>query len=313
MEPLVSIVSLTYNHEPFIRKALDGFIMQKTDFPFEVVIHDDASTDRTQEIIKEYEKEYPDIIKPIYQSVNQKSIGDGIVTRTAFAAAHGKYIALCEGDDFWTYERKLQEQIDFLEANPEYVMSFHDALVIHQNKEDKTETFRERFEQLQQRTTFNHKDVVNGWFMPTASMVYRNDLFDKWPDWFYKVYSGDYTLQLMISQHGLIKFHDNIWCTHLKHEGGVSQRTDLDSYRLNKRIYQLRKYIKHFDKEHRYGFSLTLLHLYRIKLKSKTNFYESINTRTHIVLLRIAIQPFYYCQQFSVSELKARILNNFQK
>src|SRR5690606_7564710 len=119
--PLVSISCITYNHAPYIRQCLDGLVMQQCNFTFEVLIHDDASTDDTQEIIKEYQKKYPEIIKPIFQDENQYSIGiRGIMPRFNYPRAQGKYIALCEGDDYWTDPLKLQKQVDFLEANPEY-------------------------------------------------------------------------------------------------------------------------------------------------------------------------------------------------
>lgn len=122
--PLVSISCITYQHAPYIRQCLDGFLMQKTDFAFEVLIHDDASTDGTAEIIKEYEAKYPDIIKPIYQTENQWVKGRRGSRTFNFPRAKGKYIALCEGDDYWTDPLKLQKQVDFLEGNEEYGMVY---------------------------------------------------------------------------------------------------------------------------------------------------------------------------------------------
>jgi len=119
-KPFVSICCLAYNHEPYIRDCLDGFMIQQTNFDFEVLIHDDASTDKTAEIIREYEKKYPDIIKPIYQTENQYSKRVGITRVFQFPRARGKYIAMCEGDDYWTDPLKLQKQVDFLESNPDY-------------------------------------------------------------------------------------------------------------------------------------------------------------------------------------------------
>ena len=122
--PLVSIRCVTYNHEPYIAQALDGFLMQKTSFPFEVIVHDDASTDKTAEIIREYEIKFPKIIKPIYETENQYSKHDGSLSRIMDSACKGKYIALCEGDDYWIDENKLQLQVDFLEKNSEYGMCY---------------------------------------------------------------------------------------------------------------------------------------------------------------------------------------------
>lgn len=117
--PLVSIYCLTYNHEKYIRDCLDGFLMQRTDFPFEVIVHDDASTDSTQAIIREYAKKYPDIIIPIYQTVNQFQQHVPIIKQFILPKVHGKYVAICEGDDYWTDSNKLQSQVSLLENHPE--------------------------------------------------------------------------------------------------------------------------------------------------------------------------------------------------
>lgn len=120
-EPIfVTILCLTYNHESYIRQCLDEFVMQQTNFRFEAIVHDDASTDSTTDIIREYAEKYPDIIKPIYETENQYSKHDGSLGRIMTAAVHGKYVAFCEGDDYWTDPLKLQKQIDFLESHPDY-------------------------------------------------------------------------------------------------------------------------------------------------------------------------------------------------
>lgn len=126
---LVSIHCLVYNHEPYIRKCLEGFVMQKTDFRFEAIVHADASTDKSAAIIREYAEKFPDIIKPIYQAENQYSQKNGAIGRAISAKTRGKYIALCEGDDYWTDPLKLQKQVDFLENHPDYSMTCTDSIV----------------------------------------------------------------------------------------------------------------------------------------------------------------------------------------
>ena len=121
----VSVLCTAYNHERYIRKCLDGFVMQKTNFKYEVLINDDASTDETAQIIREYEEKYPDIIKPIYQTENQYSKGVKITTEILAPKARGKYIAFCEGDDYWCEENKLQAQVEALETHPECKMCVH--------------------------------------------------------------------------------------------------------------------------------------------------------------------------------------------
>ena len=117
--PLVSIDCITYNHKQYIRDAIEGFLMQITNFPVEILIHDDASTDGTAEIIREYEKQYPWLIKPVYQTENQYSKHNSFISisKIQYGRALGKYIAFCEGDDYWTDHYKLQKQVDFLESN----------------------------------------------------------------------------------------------------------------------------------------------------------------------------------------------------
>ncbi|MCF0216744.1 MAG: glycosyltransferase [Fibrobacteraceae bacterium] len=128
--PLVSIKCLAFNQEKYIAQTLDGFLMQETDFPFEIIVHDDASTDKTQDILREYQAKYPLILKPVYQKENQYSKRDGSLTRAANAPLKGKYIAECEGDDYWTDPQKLQRQADFLEQNPDYIAVGHNVRIV---------------------------------------------------------------------------------------------------------------------------------------------------------------------------------------
>ena len=128
--PLLTIRCLVYNHEPYLRQCLDGFVMQKTNFPFEAIVHDDASTDGSAAIIREYAEKYPDIIKPIFETENQYRKHDGSIARIMDEAVHpnSKYIAFCEGDDYWIDPNKLQLQVDFLESHPDYVICSHDCI-----------------------------------------------------------------------------------------------------------------------------------------------------------------------------------------
>lgn len=130
---MVSVCCLVYNHEKYLRKCLDGFVMQKTSFKFEVLIHDDASTDGSQDIIREYEEKYPDIIKPIYQTENQYSKGVKISQTFLYPKIKSKYVAFCEGDDYWCDDHKLQKQFDIMEMNSDCSMCVHKVDVIFEN------------------------------------------------------------------------------------------------------------------------------------------------------------------------------------
>jgi glycosyltransferase involved in cell wall biosynthesis len=130
---VVTVCCTTFNHARFIREAIESFLMQETDFPFEIIIHDDASTDGTPDIIREYAKAYPTLIRTILQTENQYSKAGLINPRFVFPAASGKYLALCEGDDYWTDKQKLQKQVTFLENNPDYVITYSDCQPFDEN------------------------------------------------------------------------------------------------------------------------------------------------------------------------------------
>jgi glycosyltransferase involved in cell wall biosynthesis len=134
VNPVVSICCQTYNHKKLIRDALEGFLMQITSFPFEIIIHDDASTDGTQEIIRDYQQKHPSIIRTIFQKENQFSKTGVYPLFNMYSVAKGKYVADCDGDDYWTDPMKLQKQVDFMETHPEYVMCFHDYRIHHVDK-----------------------------------------------------------------------------------------------------------------------------------------------------------------------------------
>lgn len=195
----VSVVCNAYNHGKYIREALDGFVMQKTDFAFEVLIHDDASTDNTAEIIREFEAKYPDLIKPIYQTENQYSKGIGILHTFQLPRIKGDYVALCEGDDCWTDPLKLQKQFDALEAHPEVDMCATGAVRID------AESGRElsRICPSDHDTIIPVTDVIagGGGFVATASLFYRAYLLYELPR-FRQILRYDYTCQIQGSLRG---------------------------------------------------------------------------------------------------------------
>ena len=201
----LSISCCTYNHEKFIEDALEGFLIQETKFPFEILIHDDASTDNTANIIKDYEKAYPHIIKPIYQKENQFSQFVNITSKYQISRAQGQYIAMCEGDDYWTDRLKLQKLVDFLEKNNDYAGCAHDVDVIDEHKQIKQETpYGNYHEDL---LTINDQIKYNN--LPSLSLVFRKQCFNH--DLFIKLkentkYIGDIQLKCMILSQGKIKY-----------------------------------------------------------------------------------------------------------
>lgn len=197
--PLVSISCITYNHAPYIRECLEGFLMQKTNFPFEILIHDDASTDGTADIIREYEAKYPELIKPIFREKNLYSQGIRGMNRFNFERAQGKYIALCEGDDFWTDPNKLQIQFDFMESHPDYSMCFHLAKVFNDESGEYVIT---NFDRIKERE-YTGEEILREWTVPTASVVFRAKFWKEIPQ--HKDFlCGDIVLFLTMSQCGKI-------------------------------------------------------------------------------------------------------------
>lgn len=171
IKPKVVITSLAYNHELYVKDALEGFVMQKTNFPVVAIVHEDCSTDNTARIIEEYQKKYPDIIFPIFEEENQYSKQNGTLShimRTAIAASGAKYVAMCEGDDYWTDPLKLQKQVDFLESHPDYSMCFHTVNVLHQN----TDEIVTKCNMIENRS-YTAEEIFDEWVVPTCSAVMR--------------------------------------------------------------------------------------------------------------------------------------------
>lgn len=179
---LVSVQCLVFNHVFYLRECLNGFIMQKCDFKFEVIVHDDASTDNSAEIIQEYAEKYPDIIKPIYETENQYTqIGFGGIAKILYNQCKGKYIASCEGDDYWTDPYKLQKQVDYMEKHPECVYSCHRYMIlIEATKEKKI------FKNIYFDNNPNEDDFIfdvtypfcKDWITKTLTSMYRKDAYD---------------------------------------------------------------------------------------------------------------------------------------
>ena len=233
---MVSIICIAYNHEKYIRDALDGFVMQKTDFAFEVLIHDDASTDSTASIIREYEARYPDVIKPIYQTENQYQQGISVISTYLAPRISGKYAALCEGDDYWTDDSKLQRQVDFLEAHPEIDGCAHRVMV-----KGMSDHRSDRYVAPADHDGILSLDQVisgGGGFVATNSLVFRSDLYDKRYK-FTEILTLDYIHQIRISIRGGMYYMDRCM-------GVYRYMTDGSwSVRMSK---NLEKYIRHTQK-----------------------------------------------------------------
>ena len=236
-DPLVSIITFTYNHEKFIAKAIEGFLIQKTSFPIEVLINEDASTDGTAAIVRKYEAEHPEIIKGFYQAENQYSKGEN---PTAFylSIAKGKYIALCDGDDYWTDPLKLQKQVDFLKEHQDISACYHPAYQLF----EKTGKFKGI---IGRRTggvySFDETLYMQG--LPLCSLMFRRNLIpNPIPSWFYNVSAGDQALFFMLAKQGRIAFLENVSAVYRYHSQGIWSNTSFltqleKSHQTRKIIY----------------------------------------------------------------------------
>lgn len=208
VQPLmVTVRCITYNHEPYIRECLEGVVMQKTNFRFEAIVHDDASTDGTAAIIREYAEKYPDIIKPIFETENQYSKHDGSLRRIMDEHTHGKYLAPCEGDDYWIDPLKLQKQVDYMEAHPECSLCFH----AHNDLKKGSFYLVRRYDHLVEKCPMEDMILKGGGYMATNSMLYRKDkILKEEPEWSKNTPVGDLPLMLKLASQGAVAYIDEV-------------------------------------------------------------------------------------------------------
>ena len=229
LDIIVAIKVIVYNHEPYLRDCLEGFVMQQTNFPFVAIVHDDASTDGSAAIIREYEEKYPDIIKPIYETENQYSKYDGSLGRimnAAVDATGAKYVAMCEGDDYWTDPLKLQKQVDFLEAHPEYSMCCNATRWLYSDNK----TFDNNCNGKLINCDLSTAEILEGGglYINLASVVYRNiDAIHEYrkSNWWSRADIGDFPLCIATSLIGKVRYFSEIMCVYrYQHPGSWTDR-----------------------------------------------------------------------------------------
>ena len=219
MDPLVSICTTTYQHEAYLAKTLDSFLNQKTSFPIEILVHDDCSRDGTPEILRDYAQRYPEIIKPLFEEKNQYSQNVPINETFNFPRARGKYIALCEGDDCWTDERKLQLQADYMEAHPDCTFCFTNGVIEDQSGKRPLRPFLPYDEA--QRAYFHDEDFSYGLdemcglsFAPTASFFFPRQVLEAMPPCFHEkmCQHGDLKMRLFFTAAGYGRYLNRSTC-----------------------------------------------------------------------------------------------------
>lgn len=220
MKPLVAIRCLVYNHEPYLRDCLDSFVMQKTNFHYVAIIHDDASTDNSAVIIREYAEKYPNIIIPIYEKVNQYSKFDGSlwkIMNDAIDNSGAKYIAECEGDDYWTDEYKLQKQVDILEADASLMFCCTDCSVVDNHSKLLLEK-RGGVVKNDIQGRYNLRDFFrDNHQYPPLSVVYRNTYTNEIREKHLhtvNAFLGDWTLWIILLCYGDMYYFDEVTCAY---------------------------------------------------------------------------------------------------
>lgn len=251
MENKVTVWCMVFNHEKFLRKCLDGFIMQKTNFPFEVIIHDDASTDHSADIIREYERKYPNLIKPIYEKENQYSIGRERIGIIQLKNLTSKYFAICEGDDYWNSPDKLQKQYDYMELHPECSMCLHNT-IIHDLSHRKSDELFFPWKNIHKLT---EDEIFFGWHVHTSSYFIRTNSYIDIPKKFLKVWCGDYVYLTYIFTKGeIVALPEVMSVYNYANPLGVTMQNCKNFTSVNMALVERKKYlydlIKSVDEEY---------------------------------------------------------------
>lgn len=279
-KPVVSICCITYNHENYIQKALDSFLMQVTTFPFEILVRDDCSTDKTARVINKYVNAYPTLIKPIYEKENQYSLGIEPMA-VLFKKSIGCYIALCEGDDYWLDPLKLQSQVDLLERNTDYT-GVHNK-VEYVNKDSISLGHSDRVKN--NKSIVNYKFIAQQNIIHTCSFIFRRNIFDQIVDDILNVAAfGDYVIFLATALQGKIVYIDKTMSAYRKNTGMMhswdnkfafekkleilSEFNKKEKYRHARPIFRISKRYLHYKLSVRYSdeknYSLALKHFFKM-------------------------------------------------
>lgn len=294
--PVVSVFNWVYNHVDYIRESIESILVQKTTFPIEIIIHDDASNDGTADIIKEYERKYPHLFRNILHTENQWSQGKSVMT-PLFEKPKGKYLALTHGDDYWTDPHKLQKQVDFLETNPKYSSSITLFNVLE------TDTIKPYYNPIFKiKNEFNTKDIIENWFTQTATLVFKKEILNNLPE-FYNFYQIDFTLLLLISLNGNIKLIPEFCSVYRNHNNGISKQAstldnDLKLYYKRKLMFQKFNDFTQYKYEKSISYNLNYTHWYLL-VQHKNNTFGKIY---------ITLKYFFKIKFFSKLTIKSNLV-----
>lgn len=212
---LLTIVINFYNHAKYVKNTIDSLLSQKTSFKFTILIHDDCSNDGTTDLLKHYYSLFPDKIELICQSENQYKKGVNVWAKYQLPLVKTKYVALCDGDDYWVDSNKLQKQVDFLEKNQDFVICYHRVYTIN----ERMQMSEEELNYLNKPHIYTIEDLANGNFMHTPSVVFRN--IQNLPKWYSEIKVGDYPLFMLAAATGKIYYMPDFMAVYRVHSGGI--------------------------------------------------------------------------------------------
>lgn len=274
LHPKVSVLVQTYNHEDYIRECLDSILSQKVDFEYEILLGEDESNDSTREICIEYANRFPGIIRLFLHSRKNniklmgKPTGRFNLCYNLYSA-RGEYIALCEGDDFWTEELKLQKQVSFLEANKDFTMCFHKVSIVAASEDDRFEYKIPPFDILR----FN--DLLRKHYIPTCSLMIRLNVFgNELPSILFKTLMADIPLELISATKGKTKFLVENMACYRRNAGGVTQDKDRTKHIRSINIQLYKELIKTLDISYS---PVLLLKIFRYRIGGIKQYLYSFN------------------------------------
>lgn len=241
---------ITYNHEKFIEQSLDSVLMQQVDFEYEIVIGDDLSQDKTREILSSYQRKHPDKISLL---MHESNLGPGGNIQRVINSCQGEYIALLEGDDFWTSPHKLKKQVDFMEANPDFALSWHPVIAYSEEKKQFERTISKISGDI-----YTLEDLLDRRIFPiTGAVVYRNVV--EFPTWLSTLRYCDYAIFLLIAHHGLLKYFDELMGCYREHRQGV-WGGESAAFRAHYDIAEFEALNKHYDYKYEDYLNLRVLY-----------------------------------------------------
>jgi glycosyltransferase involved in cell wall biosynthesis len=278
---LLSICLITYNHEKYIREAIEGILIQKTNFDFELVIGEDSSSDNTRDICVEYAEKYPHLIKLLPKTKNLGMMPNFVRT---YNACIGEFIALIEGDDYWTDPEKLQKQVDYLIQNPGCSICAHDVNIVYENV---PEIYP--FQKIWNNEFFYFEDVLDFHFISTLSILFRRKYLNNLPDWFNNLIVGDIPIVLILSSKGYGKYFLNKMGVKRKNENGITFDPERRKLELEPLFYKIYKdvfnYLNHDKKK-----------LFELKFAGYERAFalKALENKDYLRLIYFSLRAFWY-------------------